>query len=56
MSLQAKLYKYETCVTLPHWQEKLMACNVKLRHAVADLAAFEVIITAVSHLLYPRPR
>lgn len=35
ISFRAKMYKYETKLTLPRWQEKMMRCCVSLKQAVA---------------------
>ena len=51
-SLRAKVYKYETKLTLPQWQEKMMKCCVTLRQASAipglGSNEFELSITNVS--------
>jgi len=52
ISLRAKLYKYETKLTLPRWQEKMIRCCVTLKQAstVPGLGSseFELSITSVS--------
>lgn len=53
-SIQAKLYKYETKLTLPRWQEKMTRCCVALKQASTlpglGINEFELTITDVSLL------
>jgi hypothetical protein len=53
-SLRAKVHKYETKLTLPRWQEKMMRCLVSLKQActMPGLGSneFELVITNVSLL------
>jgi hypothetical protein len=51
-SLRAKLYKYETKLTLPRWQEKMTGCCIALKQASTlpglGINEFELTITDVS--------
>ncbi|KAG0624091.1 hypothetical protein M758_3G223400 [Ceratodon purpureus] len=45
-SLRARVYKYETKLTLPRWQEKMMKCSVSLRQTSSlESNEFELSIT-----------
>ncbi|KAJ7530796.1 hypothetical protein O6H91_14G019700 [Diphasiastrum complanatum] len=49
-SICGKLHKFETCLTLPRWQEKLISCNATFRRTCLSSGNgykdYEMVITA----------